>query len=109
MKNKLVLQRKKTLLLVLVIVIIIATNFVLLVQYQELASEHKELEMKYYSTRYELIVREYAPAMTQTEFGMQVYGGLQFLLYNGEITIDDFEKRLRQASEVMENEEGTIK
>ncbi|WP_157456853.1 hypothetical protein [Carnobacterium maltaromaticum] len=106
MKNKLELERKKTLLLILAIVTIIATNFVLLVKYQELASEHKELEMKYYSTRYELIAREYAPMM-QTEFGIQVYGGYQFLLFNGEITIDEFEERLRQANEVIGNETGT--
>ena len=43
----------------------------------------------------------------QTEFGMQVYGGYQFLLFNGEITIDEFDERLRQASEVTENETGT--
>lgn len=106
MKNKLELERKKNLLLVLVIVTIISINFVLLVKYRELASEHDYLEMKYYSTRYELIARKYAPMM-HTEFGIQVYGGYQFLLYNGEITIDEFEEQLRQANEVIENETRT--
>lgn len=106
MKNKLVLQRQKTLLLVLVIVTIISINLIFLVKYQELASEHDYLEMKYFSTRYELIARKYAPMM-QTEFGIQVYGGYQFLLFNGEITIDEFEERLRQANEVIGNETGT--
>lgn len=106
MKNKLVLQRKKTLFLVLTIVTIVSINFMFLVKYQELASEHEYLEMKYVSIRYELIALKYAP-MTDTEFGMQVYGGYQFLLYNGEITIDEFEEQLRQANEVIENETGT--
>ena len=106
MKNKLVLQRKKTLLLILVFVSIISINLIFLVKYQELASEHDYLEMKYFSTRYELIARKYAPMM-QTEFGMQVYGGYQVLLYNGEITIDEFEEQLRQANEVIGNETGT--
>lgn len=106
MKNKLELERKKNLLLVLVIVTIISIKFVLLVKYRELASEHEYLEIKYFSTRYELIALKYAP-MTDTEFGMQVYGGYQFLLYNGEITIDEFDERLRQANEVIGNETGT--
>lgn len=106
MKNKLVLQRKKTLLLVLTIVTIVSINFMLLVKYQELASEYEYLEIKYFSTRYELIALRYAP-MTHTEFGMQVYGGYQVLLYNGEITIDEFEEQLRQANEVIGNETGT--
>lgn len=106
MKIKLELQRKKTLLLVLVIVPIISINFLLLVKYQELASENKELEIKNFQTRYELIALKYSP-MTHTEFGMQVYGGYQFLFYNGEITIDEFEERLRQANEVIENETRT--
>lgn len=106
MKNKVVLQREKTLLLVLTIVTIVSINFMFLVKYQELANEHEYLEMKYVSTRYELIALRYAPMM-RTEFGMQVYGGYQFLLYNGEITIDEFEEQLRQANEVVENETRT--
>lgn len=106
MKNKLVLQRKKTLLLVLTIVTIVSINLMFLVKYQELASEHEYLEIKYFSTRYELIALKYAPMM-HTEFGIQVYGGYQFLLYNGEITIDEFEEQLRQANEVIENETRT--
>lgn len=106
MKNKLELQKKKTLLLILVIVSIVSINLTSLVKYQELTSEHDYLEMKYFSTRYELIARKYAPMM-QTEFGIQVYGGYQFLLFNGEITIDEFEERLRQSNEVIGNETGT--
>lgn len=106
MKNKLMLQRKKTLLLVLTIVTIVSINLMFLVKYQELASEHDYLEIKYFSTRYELIALKYAPMM-HTEFGIQVYGGYQFLLYNGEITIDEFEEQLRQANEVIENETRT--
>ena len=100
------LQRKKTLLLVLTIVTIVSINLMFLVKYQELASEHDYLEIKYFSTRYELIALKYAPMM-HTEFGIQVYGGYQFLLYNGEITIDEFEEQLRQANEVIENETRT--